>query len=233
MTELERALQTLGGELDFPATPDVASAVRTRLHRPARGRWLVFGIALAAVAFGIAMAVPDARSAILRFFHIGAATVEQVETLPAAQERPLVAGLGPAMSRHEAEIAGHQQIRLPEIDGPAPTRYYAKPGFVATVLKFRGKPVLLVELRDDQTALAKKLTSPGTTVEPVQLGQTGLWLEGGEHVLIWQFGVGGVKQIQTRLAGNVLLWLDGTTTYRLEGDLNKRQMLQLARDITR
>jgi hypothetical protein len=137
------------------------------------------------------------------------------------------------MSRRQAEIAGHQQIRLPELDGPAPTRFYAKPGFVATVLKFHGKSVLLVELRDDQTALAKKLTSPETTVEPADIGSNGLWLEGGRHVLIWQFGVGGAKQIQTRLAGNVLIWLDGTTTYRIEGDLDRDQMLQLARDITR
>lgn len=233
MTELERALQTLGGEVDFPATPDLASAVRTRLQRPSRRRLIVFGIALAAVAFGIAMAVPDARSAILRFFHLGAATVEQVETLPQAQERPLVAGLGPAMSRRQAEIVGHQRIRLPDVDGPAPTRFYAKPGFVATVLKFHGKPVLLAELRDDQTAFAKKLTSPETRVEPADIGSNGLWLEGGKHVLIWQFGVDGAKQIQTRLGGNVLLWLDGTTTYRLEGALHMGQMLQLARDITR
>ena len=176
------------------------------------------------------MAVPDARSAILRFFHLGAATVEQVETLPQAQERPLVAGLGPAMSRRQAEIVGPSGSASPT--RPAPTRFYAKPGFVATVLKFHGKPVLLVEMRDDQTALAKKLTSPETRVEPADIGSNGLWLEGGRHVLIWQFG-GTAQQIQTRLAGNVLLWLDGTTTYRLEGALHMGQMLQLARDITR
>jgi len=46
------------------------------------------------VALGIALAVPPARSAILRFFHIGSVTVERVETLPHAQQRSLVAGLG-------------------------------------------------------------------------------------------------------------------------------------------
>jgi hypothetical protein len=37
----------------------------------------------------------------------------------------------------------------------------------------------------------------------------------------------------SRLAGNVLLWVEGDRTFRLEGDLTKGQMLQLARDITR
>ena len=35
----------------------------------------------AVLVVGIALAVPPARSAILRFFHIGSATVERVETL--------------------------------------------------------------------------------------------------------------------------------------------------------
>src|SRR6266576_7299802 len=107
MTELERALVALGGELEFPPTPDLVGTVRERLHRRRRLRPLVFAVALGALAIGVAMAVPPARSAILRFFHIGSATVERVETLPAAQERPHVAGLGPALVREDAEMAAH------------------------------------------------------------------------------------------------------------------------------
>src|SRR5215211_7947345 len=100
MTELEQALVALGRELEFPPTPDVVGAVRERLEpRRAWRRPLVFALAALVVAFGIAMAVPPARSAILEFFHIGAVSVERVETLPPAQERPLVTGLGPAVSR--------------------------------------------------------------------------------------------------------------------------------------
>ncbi len=78
MTELERALVALGNELEFPPTPDVAGAVRARLAP--RRRWLrpaALVFAVVVVGVGIAMAVPPARSAILRFFHIGAATVER------------------------------------------------------------------------------------------------------------------------------------------------------------
>jgi hypothetical protein len=234
MTELERALRSLGGELDFPATPDIASRVRTRLERsPSRRRALVFAVALVVVAFGIAMAVPQARSAILRFFHIGAVTVEQVETLPEASQRPLTAGLGPALSRSEAEARAEIRIALPDFDGPSPTRFYTRPGLIATVFRAKSKPVLLVEFRGDQTGIAKKTAGSETKVSPVEIGDFGLWLEGGKHVLMWNYGTGATRQIDTRLAGNVLLWLVGDRTYRLEGDLSREQMLDLARDITR
>lgn len=233
MAELERALLALGNEIEFPVTPDLVRPVRERLARRPRRRALALAVALVVVAFGIAMAVPQARSAILRFFHIGAVTVERVETLPAAKERPLAAGLGRPLSRLDAEIQAQLAIRLPQLDGPPPTRFYAQPGLIATLLHYRGQPVLLAELRDDQASIAKKFADPDTKVEPVQLGRFGLWLEGGKHLLIWQFDGSGQKLIETRLAGNVLIWLEGETTFRLEGDLNKSQMLELAREITR
>jgi hypothetical protein len=64
------------------------------------------------------------------------------------------------------------------------------------------------------------------------VGDFALWIEGGEHVLRWNFH-NREREIPTRLAGNVLLWLSGNTTYRLEGDLDKPQMRELALDITR
>jgi len=239
MTELERALVALGQELDFPPEPNIVAAVRARLGERRRlaflppRRALALAVALVLVAFGIAMAVPPARSAILRFFHIGAVTVERVETLPSAQQRPLATGLGSPLSRRAAETRARLSIRLPALEGPPPKRYYAQPGLIATLLHYRDKPVLLAEMREDQVVLFKKFAEPGTEVQPVQIGQFGLWLEGERHVLMWSFGGGALHRIQTRLAGNVLIWLAGSTTYRLEGDLTKEQMLELGRDITR
>jgi len=233
MTELERALVALGNEIEFPSTPDLVGPVRARLARPRRRRPLAFAVAAVIVAFGIAMAVPQARSAILRFFHIGAATVERVETLPPAQQRPVATGLGPALSRASAEQRAGLAIRLPALKGPPPAEYYAQPGLIATLLRYKGKPILLAELGQDQVSLFKKFAGTATKVEPADLGSFGLWLEGGKHVLMWQLGSGEPRKIQTRLAGNVLVWLAGNTTYRLEGELDKGQMLRLGREITR
>jgi hypothetical protein len=232
MTELERALVAVGRELEFPPQPDLVGAVRARLERPSRRRLLAFAVGIVVVAFGIAMAVPQARSAILDFFHIGAVTVERVDTLPPAQERPLAAGLGPPLSRRAAEARASLEIVLPDFDGPPPKRYYVRPGLIATLFNHRGEPVLLAEMRDDQVGVAKKFATPETTVEPVQLGEFALWIEGGQHVLRWHFG-GEERRVERRLAGNVLIWLRGNRTFRLEGDLTKSQMLELALEITR
>jgi hypothetical protein len=218
MTELERALVALGNELEFPPAPDVWPAVRGRLHRRSWFRPAVFAVALGVVAVGIAFAVPPARSAILRFFHLGSATVERVDTLPPAQQRPLVSGLGPALSAPTLQLPG----------GLTATRYYARPGLAAALLRYKGKPVLYAKLSGDQTGIAKKFASGETHVEPAAIGEFGLWISGGRHVLIWDS-----NQATTRLAGNVLLWLQNGTTYRLEGDLDRGQMLELARQITR
>jgi hypothetical protein len=230
MADLERALVQLGRELDLPPEPDLRSRVRERIERRPRYRGaLVPALALLLVALGIAMAVPEARSAILRFFHIGAATIERVETLPPARERPLTAGLGPALSLREAEARSGVSLIF---NGSRPQRFYAQPGLIATLLHYRGKPVLLAELQGDQTGIVKKLADPGTRVEPAPIGSFGLWLEGGRHVLIWEAGSGEVRQVEPRLAGNVLIWTEGDRTFRLEGGLNMGQMLELGRQIT-
>ena len=231
MAELERALVQLGRELDLPPEPDLRPRVRERIERrPHYRRALVPALALLLVALGIAMAVPDARSAILRFFHIGAVTIERVETLPAARERSLAAGLGPALSLHDAEARSGVPLVLA---GPRPRRFYAQPGLIATLLQYRGKPVLLAELQGDQMGVSKKFVGPATRVEPAPIGSFGLWLEGGKHVLTWAAASGGIRQVERRFAGNVLIWAEGNRTYRLEGGLNRGQMLELGRQITR
>jgi hypothetical protein len=226
MTELERALQQLGRELEFPATPDLRPRVRERTERRRWLRPLAFAVALVVVAFGVAMAVPQARSAILDFFHIGSVTIQRVETLPPAKEGPLAQGLGPVMTRSQAEQdAGFKLV----LHGVQPQRFYSRPGLIATLLQYDRKPVLRAEFSGDQTGLTKKLAPGGTRVEPADIGTFGIWLTGGKHVVVWNQGqLNGL-----RLAGNVLIWTDGGRTYRLEGDLGKGEMLQLARDITR
>jgi hypothetical protein len=230
MTELERALLALGETIDFPPEPDLRPRVRERL---APGRRLVRQLALAfavvVLAFGIALAVPPARSAILRFLHVGSVTVERVQQLPPARERPLAAGLGPALSLDQAEARSGLRLIL---HAPKPEHFYARPGLIATLLQYQGKPVLLAELQDDQLGITKKLVSPGTSVQPVQIGSFGLWISGGKHVIYWQRD-GETRRIEPRLAGNVLIWTQGGRTFRLEGDLREDQMLELARDITR
>src|SRR5919201_337448 len=154
--ELEHELSAL--ELAWPPTPEFRLALARRVR--GRRRPLLVAVALALDALAAALAVPQSRGAILRFFHLGGETVQIVERLPAAEERPLGAALGPVV-------------------GPAEAR---------------------------------------TRVEPVSVnGAYGLWLSGGAHVVLF-------PQAPPRVAGNVLVWTRGNTSYRLEGHgLSKRR----------
>ncbi len=101
------------------------------------------------------------------------------------------------------------------------------------MLRYRGTSVLLAELQGDQMGLTKKFDAPDTRVEPAPIGSFGIWLEGGKHVLICEAESGEIRQLERRLAGNVLIWTQGDRTYRLEGGLSMGQMLELGRHITR
>lgn len=243
MTELELKLQELGGAVAYPPTPDLASAVRERLAERrapwwrARSRRQAIAIALAVLAVSIAavMAVPDARTAILRFFRIGAATVERVETLPPARERPLTTGLGRLVSLEDgARIAGFRML-LPS-EAAAPRRVYVRERVQSVLLDVPDAgPVLLLEIRGaDQFGFSKKFADSGTGFDQVSVnGEFGLWIRGAPHVVMFHTRSGAaVQEFTTRLAGNVLVWTRGDLTLRIEGELTRERALALARSIT-
>ena len=75
MIELERELRGLAAELDLPETPDIASNVRRYLREQRRAAWpwrIAPAVAIAVLVVGAGFAVPQARTAILRLFGIGA-----------------------------------------------------------------------------------------------------------------------------------------------------------------
>jgi hypothetical protein len=240
MTELELELRDLGAALAYPPTPDLTSQVRRRLaeRRPwwralSRRQALALALALLAVSAAAVMAVPSARTAILRFFHIGAVTVERVETLPAARERPVTEGLGRRMSLADGERVTGFRLLVPPLDDPV-EHVYARPGVQSALLDVRGAgTVLLTEISGRQVDFAKKFADGATRVDPVAVnGQYGLWLQGAPHVVAFADPSGRFQQFTTRLAGNVLVWTRGGLTLRLEGKLTKERALELAASIT-
>ena len=234
MNELERRLVALGGELELPPEPDLAAAVAARLEergrRPFPWRAVALAAAVLAVAIGAAFAVPQARTTILRWFHLRGVTVERVETLPRAVERSQTEGLGQPYSLVEAERLVGFDLALPPFSGGRPSRVYVLDAQLASVVvRAHDRTVLLSEFRSSDVDFLKKVTAAETRVEPVQIdGEPGLWVEGGTHVLVYP---GSTEPPATLIHGNVLLWVHGNLTLRLEGKLTKAQALRLAREI--
>jgi hypothetical protein len=216
--DLERELRAL--PIEWPATPKLRLELARR-----RRRWpLVVAIALAAVA--AAFAVPQSRGAILRFFHLGAATIVQVDTLPPAADRPLAAGLGPVVTLAKAHQAlGSLPLLVPPLD-PLPDAHVRAGDAVSFVFTYHGQPVLLSEFPVGPGFL-KKFTAGGTSIEEAGFdGFPGFWVSGAVHDVFFPGS-------SPRLADNVLLWERAGGTYRLEShSLTKAETISLARTLT-
>jgi hypothetical protein len=210
--DLERELRGL--PIEWPATPQLRLALSRR-----RRRWpLVAAIALAALA--AALAVPQSRGAILRFFDIGADTIQFVGTLPRAQERPLGASLGAPATLAEARTIVPALLLPPRRALPT---LHRSGDVVSLVFGYGGKPVLLSEVRGTGVFL-KKLLGSHTGAAQVQVRDEfyGLWLSGKPHIFFF-------PREPARLAGNTLIWQGNDTTYRLEAPaLTKQGALDLA-----
>jgi hypothetical protein len=215
--------------LEVPAAPDVAPRVLERLEgrRPFPWRPLAVGLAVVVVAIGVAFAVPPARSAILRFFHLGGASVVRVDTLPPAVERSQADGLGDPITRHAAEQRLGFKLVLPSTD-----RVYVFGDSLASVLvRAHGRTVLISEF-PAQGQFLEKLVAGRTDVERLRVdGKPALWLEGAPHVLQYFDRRRGFREEPILIRGNVLLWVHGPATLRLEGKLTKAQALELARSL--
>jgi len=231
VTELERALVALGRELDLPAAPDLAAAVRSRLVAPsARRSWfrrraLVLAAAVLVVALAAALAIPSARSALLELFGLRGATIERVERLPA---------LDPATGRRLGAPVSLERARestsfRPLVPAEQEVRVFldrAVPGAAVTFL-WDDRRLLLTEFRGESTPYVQKSAGRGTRIEYTEVnGGIGYWLAGQRHVVVFRDAGGGVREV--RLAGNVLLWEQGELTLRLEGARSKAEALEIA-----
>jgi hypothetical protein len=238
VTSLEIRLRALGHELDVPPERDLAPGVVAQLEGRRPFEWrraAVLGFALVAIAVGAAFAVPQARTAILRFFDLGGARVIRVDTLPPAVERKQAEGLGAPYSLKDAQRRLGFRLLLPRFKGKEPRRVYVLGDSVGTVIvraSPASHPLLLSEFKSAGEMGLKKLAFGETAVEPVQVGgHPGLWIEGGTHTLTYFDRALGFQQQNVFIHGNVLLWVRGGLTLRIEGKLSRSKAVALARTV--
>src|SRR5829696_5451161 len=244
MPELERHLRELGNALELPAAPDLVDVVRARISEEREPRIrirrsLVLATAALGLALAAAMAVPQARTAILEFLHIRGASVEKVQTLPPVSVPNSGLNLGEPVTLEEARDAVSFEIAQPELTGLGrPDSIFldrATPGgqvFFLWGMEARPR-VLLSEFRGDlNRELIGKQVGPGTTIEPVSVqGAPGFWVAGANHVVYYLDPDGQIQEETIRLSRNALLWERNDLTLRIEGDFGKGVALELARSV--
>ena len=96
----------------------------------------------------------------------------------------------------------------------------AAAGVAALVTEFGGATV------DEQ--FFGKIIDPTTTLEKVTVnGQPGFWIQGTPHFFFYTSN-GTIQQESLRLAGNTLLWTQGSLLLRLEAQVDKATALRIA-----
>jgi hypothetical protein len=244
VSELERTLVALGHDLDVLEAPDLVSRVlrsiegRPVQRRPTRRRLVLAFAVLLVAALAATLAIPDARSAFLRFLHIGDARIELVDELPPVSDYPtdFDAGLafGERVSLDEARRrAGFDLLELEE----APDHVFL--GGRGSVWFLYGRPNavrLLVaqtpRLTVDEPFILKKLAGFGTQVEQATVRERPAYFLSGEpHQVILMDELGQPVTETVRLARDVLLWEEDGRTLRLEGDLTLDEALELAESL--
>jgi hypothetical protein len=176
--------------------------------------------------------VPPARSAILDWLGVGGVEIERVETLPEPVGDSL--GLGARTTLAEARRRAGYPVALPAALGPPDEVWFtvALPGGQVGLVWQPADPVLLTQFRADGLRFIEKSVGPGTRVERVTVdGAPAAWVSGEPHFFAYVGPDGEIVEQTTRLAGDVLLWLRGDVTLRLEGARSKAEALRIAESV--
>jgi hypothetical protein len=237
---LEHELRALAPLVEWPETPDVASAVAARVEaspprrRPLRGLGLAFAVVLLTLA--VALAVPPARTAIFDWFGIGSARIVRVDELPPLQLNASVEALGEPTSLADARRRAGFPVASPPRDEPAPDEIRLVDGRRVSYLWHDGDRIRLLVTQVpgllQRGEILRKLIPPPVRIEQFTIdGDGAVFLTGGPHAVYLLGPNGSFEQDQGWLAGATLLVDRGGSTLRIEGDLDRKRAVELARSM--
>jgi hypothetical protein len=214
-------------------------------------RLAVAGLAVILLAAAVLAASPGTREAVARRLGLRGVGVElggppppSVTTRPGGR---LDLGLGQRVTLEEARrrvgfpvlVPGAAGFRQPAavyvneavpVGGRVDLVYRARPGLPAS--PFTDVGLLVTEFRGQPTPdFIKKVARAGLVEEVTVDGQPGYWFSGEPHFFTYLDATGQVRDEQTRLAGNTLIWQRGDLTLRIEGEITRQEALALARSM--
>jgi hypothetical protein len=249
----ETRLIEIASAFAYPPTPDLWPAVRSRTGRPVRQaipRW-GWSVGLAAVTLAVSFAVfsiPTARAALYRVVQLGVVRIflEQSTATPSATFTPRLTPSStptpvlraPLDLQGRTDLAAAREILGNAIRLPAYPESLGDPDLVF-VQSVSGPLAVLVWLDPDDPAraeLALHVLGPETfagkdaarLIEVTRVdGREALWLVGAHSLLLRT----GETAYRTLVTGNVLLWTEGSFTYRLETDRTLEDAVRIAESL--
>ena len=232
-----------------PAPPSPAARARRWLAGLAGWRRLAAaGLAVVLLAAAVLVASPGTREAVARRLGLRGIGVElggppppTVTTTPGGR---LELGLGDRVTLEEARRRVDWPVLAPTSGGvERPDAVYvneAVPSGGRVDLVYRARPglppspftdvgLLITEFQGQPTPeFLKKVTAMGVVEQVTVGGEPGYWFSGEPHFFTYRDAAGTLREEQTRLAGNTLIWQRGDLTLRLEGELPKEEAIRIA-----
>jgi hypothetical protein len=251
-TEIERSLVALGRAVDYPPQPDLAAEVRRRIHAapgppPA---WRTFlsslrqpaATAVAAVVVLCAFLIvwEPAREAVADWLGVDDVriTFQRPPEQPVARELDL----GEEMTLQDAEEKTEFEVLVPE-DLGAPDEVYVDDrvpsGMVSLVYAASddlpranaggaGLIVSQFEADLDKSEVFTKFVRFDSTVSEVTVrGVSGYWID-APHELFYIDTEGEEAVQESRLAGPALVWQEGSRVFRIESELSRSEVVNIA-----
>ena len=253
--DLAGAVATRLAEAPAPGATPARARRRDRLAGLGRlagwRRLAAVGLAAVLLATAVLVASPGTREAVARRLGLRGVGVELGgPPPPSVTIRPgerLDLGLGQRVTLEEARrrvgfpvlVPGAAGFRQPAavyvneavpVGGRVDLVYRARPGLPAS--PFTDVGLLVTEFRGQPTPdFIKKVARAGLVEEVTVDGQPGYWFSGEPHFFTYLDATGQVRDEQTRLAGNTLIWQRGDLTLRIEGEITRQEALALARSM--
>jgi Domain of unknown function (DUF4367) len=235
---------------EAPAAPAPGPAARARRWLAGLAGWrrlAAAGLAVLLLAAAVLVASPGTREAVARRLGLRGIGVElggppppTVTTTPGGR---LELGLGDRVTLEEARRRVDWPVLVPVVGLGQPDAVYvneAVPSGGRVDLVYRARPglpaspftdvgLLITEFQGQPTPeFLKKVTAMGVVEQVTVGGEPGYWFTGEPHFFTYQDAAGTLREEQTRLAGNTLIWQRGDLTLRLEGELPKEEAIRIA-----
>jgi len=253
MPDLEQQLTALAGAIEWPPNPRLRIfPLPARRPRLAWVRPLAYAMAAAFLIVAVLVAYTPTREAIASWVNLHV-IVHRVQELPTPSPRPSGSlgqrlDLGTPTTLDGAKAGVTWRIGVPSSLGTPDEVFLKQPpagpsgGEVTLVYAQRagipvsgltGVSVLVTEARGAvNETFFQKILGPDAIVESVSVrGHAGYWISGHPHAFAFTDANGNFYEDTLRLATNTLIFEDGGTIVRIEGDVTKAQALQIASSI--
>ena len=244
--EMDGLLRRTAQAFTYPPTPDLATAVTARLRQPERSpasvltSWLrrpavrlaVAGLAVFLAVAGVALGVPQSRTALAEFFGLSHVEVSTEQILPDGAEAPEVfpKDFAERLTLDEARDAADFRLLIPTYPNGigAPDAVYQQR---------LADDIVIIFVYEDQGFDLYQSQLQGTFIKGVPegivdvqvAGAPGLWVAQGGHVAAYLNPDGALLPRSERSVDRAtLLWESDAITYRLETSLSLEAALRIA-----